>query len=148
VTVVVARRPMSASADQVWAMLRTGERMDRWVPAITLCEVTGSGEGASRRCVLDGHELVERIESVDDEGRVFQYRILEQSVLPVRDVLGTLFVLERGESCEVVWLTSFELLDPSAREVVRSAMRGIYEAGLEGLEDLVQPPGREGRGSS
>ncbi|MCU0676959.1 MAG: SRPBCC family protein [Myxococcota bacterium] len=140
---------MSASAGEVWALLRTGERMDRWVPAITVCEVTGSGEGASRRCVLDGQELVERIEAVDDGGRIFQYRILEQSVLPVRDVLGTLLVLERDDdTCEVVWITSFELLDPAAREVVQSAMRGIYEAGLEGLDDLAQQSARDARRST
>lgn len=136
-TGVVARREMSASAEHVWALLRTGDGMDRWVPAITACEVTGSGEGASRRCVLDGQELKERIETVDDRARLFQYRILEQSVLPIRDVLGTLLVIERATTCEVVWLTSFELLDESARELVRSAMASVYEAGLEGLEDLV-----------
>jgi len=67
------------SAEAVWDVVRIGGNMDRWAPFITACRLEGEGVGARRVCVISDQELHEAIETVDDQNRLFQYRIHKQS---------------------------------------------------------------------
>jgi uncharacterized protein YndB with AHSA1/START domain len=136
-TVSVTRR-ISAPADAVWAIVRTGANMDRWMPAVTFCTIDGDGVGARRVCVIAQHELHESLETVDDGARLFQYRIARQDLLPVHNVIGTIHVCAcAAAESEVLWFVNFELLDGSAWESVRTGIVVMYEGGLDGLARLV-----------
>ncbi|MBN8611094.1 MAG: SRPBCC family protein [Deltaproteobacteria bacterium] len=133
-TVSVTKR-IRVPVQVAWDVIRTGAHMDRWVPAITRCEVEGSGVGARRVCVVDDHEMHESIETVDDPSRLFQYRIQRQAMLPVRNVLGTLHLAACGaEETEVLWFVNFDLDDEAAWAPVRDGIEAIYRAGIDGLE--------------
>lgn len=133
-TVSVSKR-IKVPAQAVWEVVRTGDQLDRWVPAITSCRLEGQGVGAKRVCVINQQPLRESIETVDDASRLFQYRIVEQTMMPVRNVLGTIHVSGTGPSeTEVLWFVNFELDDEAAWSAVREGFEGIYHAGIEGLE--------------
>ena len=68
-TISVSKR-IRVPAQAAWEVVRTGAQMDRWVPAITSCALEGSGVGAKRTCVINGQELLESIETVDDTSRL------------------------------------------------------------------------------
>jgi Polyketide cyclase / dehydrase and lipid transport len=137
-TVSVSRR-INVPAQAAWEVIRSGGAMDRWVPAITSCKLEGEGIGARRICVINGQELIESVETVDDASRLFQYRILQQSLMPVHNVLGTIHVSSAGPAeAEVLWFVNFELEDEAALPVVKAEIEGIYRAGIEGLEVRVR----------
>jgi hypothetical protein len=138
---VRARIPVDAAA--AWAVVRTGGAMDRWVPAISACHVDGDGVGARRVCVIDAQELEETIETVDDESRLFQYRIRRQNLLPVRNVVGTIHLADTGpDACDVLWFANFELMQDEAWPAVRDGLEAIYRSGIEGLGQHVLAGGR------
>lgn len=129
-------RALAAPAAAVWAIVRTGAEMDRWVPSISACRIEGAGVGAKRVCVINERELRETIETVDDATMLFQYRIHEQSLMPVHDVLGTIHVTPTPSGASVLWFVQLELDDPSAWQAVRDGITSIYTAGLDGLARL------------
>jgi uncharacterized protein YndB with AHSA1/START domain len=137
-TVSVSRR-IQVPAEAVWEVVRTGAHLDRWVPAISSCALEGEGVGARRVCVINEQVLRESIETVDDASRLFQYRILEQSMMPVRNVLGTIHVSASGPSeTEVLWFVNFELADERAWSAVKEGIESIYSSGIGGLEAHVR----------
>jgi hypothetical protein len=132
-TVSVSKR-LPVTADDAWNVVRTGADMHLWVPAITACRLEGEGVGAHRVCEMSGQRLEETIETVDDNTRLFQYRIHRQQVMPVRDVLGTIHLTAVGAGeCEALWFVNFEIDDPAAFAPVKAGIEQIYSAGLEGL---------------
>lgn len=137
-TVAVCRR-IAVPAPAVWDVVRTGSKMDHWVPVITSCKVEGEGVGATRLCVINEQTLRETIETVDDGSKLFQYRIVEQSLLPVRNILATIHLSATGPSeTEVLWFVNLELNDDSAWLAVKEGIQGIYVAAIDGLEAYVR----------
>lgn len=137
-TVSVSKR-IHVPAEVAWEIVRTGAHLERWVPAITRCELAGQGVGARRVCVIEGHELHESIETIDDVARLFQYRISKQALLPVRNIVGSIHLSACGpQETEVIWFVNFDLDDESAWMPVRDGIAAIYVAGIEGLADLAR----------
>jgi uncharacterized protein YndB with AHSA1/START domain len=136
---VAVTRKVEASADAVWAIIRSGTGVDRWLPMVTSCRLEGTGVDAKRVCTLnDGtaeHELQETIETVDDAARLFQYRIDRQSMMPIQNYRGTMHVTPVGaDQCEILWFANFDLGDASALPAVKAGLEGVYQAGIAGLE--------------
>ena len=132
---VSVSKVVRAPVEVAWEIVRTGANLDRWVPAITRCEIEGDGVGAKRVCVVDGHELHESIETVDDPTRLFQYRIHRQAMLPVRNILGSIHLTARGaEETAVLWFVNFDLDDEAAWGRVRDGVEALYRSALDGLE--------------
>ena len=132
---VVVRRRISVPAQAAWEIIRTGAEVDRWVPVITSCRLEGTGSGAKRLCTVNGQEVTESIATVDDPSRLFQYRIDRQSLMPIRNALGTVHVTAAGPTeAEVLWIMNFEVIDENAWPAVKQGMEEIYRAAIEGLE--------------
>jgi hypothetical protein len=131
---VAVTKQIPVSADAAWSILRTGDKMDRWSPPVTSCELEGSGPGAKRVCIINDKRLDEVIETVDDSARVFQYRIVRQELMPIRDIVGTIHIAPITDvSCHVLWLTNFDMVDESAWPQVKVGMEGIYALSIDGL---------------
>lgn len=131
--VVVSQR-IPISAQTAWNIVRTGDRLNRWMPVVTSCRLEGSGVGARRVCTINGQDLGESLETVDDANRLFQYRIHEQNLMPVRDALGTIHLTAIGPTeTEVLWMMNFEMTDEKAWPAVQESMAGLYQAGITGL---------------
>jgi hypothetical protein len=137
-TVSVNKR-IRVAAQTAWEIVRTGEAVDLWIPVISSCRTDGKGVGATRVCTINGQEVTESMETVDDTSRLFQYRIIKQSMMPIRNVLGTVHLTATGPSeTEVLWFANFELDDEKAWPAVKQGIEGMYQAGIDGLEAHAQ----------
>ncbi|MFZ5601661.1 MAG: SRPBCC family protein [Pseudomonadota bacterium] len=82
ITLEVSHR-FSHAADKVWQMAGDFGGLLAWLPGVTACRVEGSGAAAAggnaERLVtlLDGSITRERLESLDDANRRYEYSILE-----------------------------------------------------------------------
>ena len=110
--------------------------MDKWLPVITACKLEGEGEGAKRICELEQGNMLETILKVNDEEKIFQYSIDEQPLLPIENVKGTMQVVAKDKTTELLWDLEFTLSDESLFPMVKEAIEGLYAAGANGLEKL------------
>jgi hypothetical protein len=126
---------ISASPDDVWVTVRDFGAIAQYVPPITGAELSGTGVGAERTLTLaDGAQVVERLESVDDDTRTLRYTIVE-SPLPVADYEGSLSVTAVDDStCQVTWASSFAVHGAPEDELVNT-FADLYTAGLNGLKE-------------
>lgn len=126
---------ISAPAADVWATVRDFGAIDEYVPAVASAELSGTGVGAERTLTLaEGGQVVERLESIDDDTRTLRYTIVE-SPLPVEDYEGHLTVTEMDDStCEVTWASSFEG-DGAPDDEIAGTFSELYTVGLEGLNE-------------
>jgi Polyketide cyclase / dehydrase and lipid transport len=136
---VAVTQRIQVSAQAAWSIIRTGSGLERWLPPITSCRLEGSGINAKRVCILnDGtaeHELLETILTVDDDARLFQYSIDRQSMMPMRNVRGTMHVTEvSSNECEILWFANFDLDDANVLSAIKAGLEGLYRAGISGVE--------------
>jgi len=127
---------LNIAPQAVWDVIRRCDNVDRWAPGITACRLEGPPQpGAKRVCSMGDQQLVESIETIDDASRLFQYRITEQAVMPIRNPLGTVHVAEAPQGkTHVLWMLNFEMVDEQAWPIVKDNLAQLYRAGLEGLE--------------
>lgn len=132
-------RAVSGSADEIWALIRSGGRVEEILPGvITSCRLEGTGEGARRFCGVQGGEIAETLLTVDDDARVFRYRIDSQPLMPVADYVGTLHVVGIGpDRAHVLWTVSFTLLDADAADEVTASLQGLLAGGIDGLAGAI-----------
>jgi len=100
--------------------------------------VEGEGVGAVRTLTLaGGATLQERLESLDPKARSFQYSILGESPLPVRDYLSTLTLEPRGPNrCHVTWSSEFEPVGVAEEQAV-AMIEGVYRGGISSLKSTL-----------
>ena len=98
-------------------------------------EIEGEGKGSVRTLHLaGGGEIRERLEQLDDEGKLYSYSIIS-SPLPVANYKSTIR-LEEGESgCVVTWESDFEPSGAPESDAV-NAISGIYQAGFDNLKKM------------
>jgi hypothetical protein len=131
---VIVRRTISVPAEAAWDVVRTGGSLERWVPVVTSCRLEGKGPGAKRFCTINGQDVVESIATVDDTARVMQYRIERQSLMPIRDALGTVHLSAAGSTeTDVLWIMNFAIDDERAWPAVKEGMEQIYLSAIDGL---------------
>lgn len=112
------------NADDVWSVVSDAGNISAWFPSVQTSAVTGS----ERHCTLEGGiPLDEEIVTSDDVLRRFQYRIVGGGV-PVSLHLGTVDVLEQGDSSLVIYSTEIE------PDEAAGALGPAIEDGLRGLK--------------
>ena len=129
-------RTIRAPADKVWRTVSTGGDVHRWFSGvITTCELTGSGEGAERRCTMaDGALLKERIIEVDNDGMRFRYAI-DKHPLPASDVVATIQLVGLPDGrTQVTWGADYSVSDDHAH-LVETTLLDLYGRGIEALEN-------------
>lgn len=115
----IARTP-----DEVWKVVSDAGSISTWFPLIEQSRT----ENGVRYCSLQGGgKLEEVIVTSDDELRRFQYRITAGD-MPVEHHLGTIDVIEDGQTSLVVYST-----DVTPDEMAEQ-MDGVLAEGLQGLK--------------
>lgn len=115
---------INRSADEVWKVVSDAGGIGSWFGGIESCEV----KGQTRTIVLGGGiTLEEEIVTSDDALRRFQYRIVG-GALPVQFHLGTIDVLEDGQTARVIYSTDVQPDD------LAGLVAPAIEAGLSGLK--------------
>ncbi|MEL6298443.1 MAG: SRPBCC family protein [Pseudomonadota bacterium] len=134
---VAVTKEIPVSADAAWAIVRTGDCMDRWSPMVTSCRLEGSGPGARRVCIINEKQLDETIEAVDDASRLFQYRIDRQDLMPITNVRGVIHIAPISvQASQVLWFVNLDVLDEAAWPKVKDGIEAIYGASIDGLAAL------------
>jgi uncharacterized protein YndB with AHSA1/START domain len=122
---------IAAAPDKVWAAIGDFCGIASWHPVIAKCELS---EDKKVRTLTtgDGAKLIEPLESWDDAGMSYTYRI-QESPLPVDNYVSTIKITGSGDKSMVEWSSTFDPKGASEDEA-KKVMSGIYQAGFEGLK--------------
>ncbi|OAV45186.1 SRPBCC family protein [Lewinella sp. 4G2] len=130
---ITTTNPISAPASEVWANLRTGEGVDKWLPPVTACRV----EGNRRYCEAGEARLEETIEESNDEAMTFRYSIQKQDMMPVIDIEGTMRVeAVDANNCLLHWDVDFGVESEELFAQLEPNIKGMYAAAAAGLGEL------------
>jgi hypothetical protein len=126
---------LGVSADQVWDLIGGFNALPDWHPAVEKSEIEGEGKGSVRTLHLAGGGTIrERLEQIDDEGKVYSYSILS-SPLPVMNYNATLRLREGESGCTVEWESDFQPSGAPEGDAVE-VIRGVYQAGFDNLKKM------------
>lgn len=124
-------------ANEVWKLIGGFNALPDWHPAIEKSETEGEGEGAVRRLSLaGGGTVVERLERIDENERLYSYSIVD-SPLPISNYVATIRVREQGDGAATVveWSSEFQPEGVPENEAMKS-IQAIYDAGFENLRKI------------
>ena len=128
---------LGVPADKVWELIGGFNALPDWHPAVEKSEVEGEGKGSVRTLHLAGGGTIrERLEQIDDEGKVYSYSILS-SPLPVMNYTATLRLREAedGSGCAVEWESDFQPAGAPEGDAVE-IIQGVYQAGFDNLRKM------------
>jgi hypothetical protein len=121
---------LAASPDEVWSLI--GEFGGVWHPLTARVRLTGIGIGQLRTIqTLDGQEIVERLEAIDDAKRFFRYTSI--AGMAVSHYSGTLEVKPKGSGCVADWRAQFLAANKTDR-AVKVMVSTLFKTGLESLK--------------
>ena len=133
---VSVTKSVKASAARVWAMVSEWGGTHKWIPGVGPVTVEGDGVGSTRSADLDpatgfAGRISERLESFDENGMTFSYRVIGDSPIPIRDYVAEMKVVSDGtDSASVTWSCSwFANGDISEADLI-TAFEGLYEMSL------------------
>ena len=134
-TAVKVSQELPVPAQAVWSVIGGFNGLPDWHPAVEKSE-TKTEEGARIRTLslAGGGQIVERLESSDENERTYTYSILS-GPLPVADYTATIKVRDSGIGCSIEWSSEFTPSGAPEGEAV-AAIRGVYEAGFENLKKM------------
>jgi carbon monoxide dehydrogenase subunit G len=125
---------ISATPDQVWAVLGDLSTVGKWIPGVTAVSI----DGMQRVCTFtDGHVQREQISDYSPTARSYHYRI-EGAPLPVTDNVGSFTVQHEDGTTRVVWESSFRPLDPAMAEQLAEMWQPYLPMVLGNLKKLVE----------
>ena len=125
---------LAVSAERLWEMIGGFNALADWHPAIEKSELEQDGT-IRRLSLMGGGSIVEQLEKMDDDGRVYRYSILE-SPLPVANYTAEIKVRDNEDGTSTVeWSSEFNTKDASEVDATK-AIQDIYEAGFENLKKM------------
>jgi Polyketide cyclase / dehydrase and lipid transport/Domain of unknown function (DUF4331) len=121
---------LSAAPDAVWSVI--GQFNLGWHPLVAKVRLIGTGVGQLRRIeTLDGKEIVERLEAVDNTKRVYRYALV--AGVPASRYAGSIEVNPKGNGCVAGWRVEF-LANNQPDIVVRTQVSTLVNTGLGSLK--------------
>jgi carbon monoxide dehydrogenase subunit G len=112
-------------ADAVWAVVGDFGGIGGWMPGIESCQV----DGEDRVLKMMGMEVIERLESRDDDDRVLVYGIA--GGVPVANHKATISVVPVGDGSHVTWDVEVE------PDEMTDVMHQVYQQSLQALKHHV-----------
>jgi len=121
---------LAAAPDEVWSLI--GQFGGAWHPLTAKVSLTGTGIGQLRTIqTLDGQEIVERLEAIDDAKRFFRYTNV--AGMAVSHYTGTLEVKPKSSGCVADWRAQFLAVNKTDR-AVKVMVSTLFKTGLESLK--------------
>lgn len=127
---------VNAPVDKVWANISKASGVNEWLPMIETCTLEGQGEGAKRVCTTENGILNETILMIDHTNKTFKYAIDKQTLFPINNVIGTMIVKDDNGNTRLDWTLAFSLEDEKAFPMIEEGVKGMYAAGVAGLENI------------
>ena len=125
--------PLNVTADQLWQLIGGFNALPDWHPAVEKSELAEEGQVRTLH-LAGGGTIVERLESADDNERVYSYSI-ESGPLPVAGYKATIRVRDQDGKATVEWSSEFSPSGASEGDAV-AAIQGIYQAGFDNLRKM------------
>ena len=126
---VSTSRRYEVSGQEMWERIGDPGRISEWHPAVEATEMLDGGR--KRVDTLGGGGRVSAT-ILEQAERHHTYRV-EESPLPLDNLVGTLRVRDEGEgACVVVWGATFDPTGIPEDEAVE-LVRGIFQVGLDAL---------------
>lgn len=120
-------------ADKVWALIGPFCAIKDWHPAIGECT---EADGTRTLTTKDGKgQFVEKETANDQRDMTYTYAI-EKSPLPVSDYTSTLKVVAKDKGSSTVQWSSTYTPEKGKEQDALSAITGIYQAGLDGIQKM------------
>jgi hypothetical protein len=121
---------LAATPDEVWSLI--GPFAFYWHPLVAKVTLTGTGIGQLRTLgTLDGGQVVERLEAIDDAKRFYRYTQI--AGLPTSRYVGTLEVKPNAGGSIVDWRVQF-LASNRPDIAVKDRVSRLIKAGFENLK--------------
>ena len=129
------KRKYSASVNNIWDVLKTGDDVDKWFPFVASCDLMGEGVGAKRICkTQEGHTIAESIITIDEADKIFTYIIDHHDMeAPTKNIWGRMQILEENNETYVHWKLNFDLTQKLDNEM-EEGMKSLLLFGLEELD--------------
>ena len=127
--------------DEVWSVI--GRFNLDWHPLVASVDLIGTGIGQLRRIrTLDGREIVERLEAIDNARRFHRYALV--AGVPAHHYAGTVEVKPSGRGCIAEWSVQF-LANDQPDIVVRTIVSRLVKTGLGSLSRRFAVPNERER---
>jgi hypothetical protein len=123
---------LGAPAQQVWSLVADfGGFVEMLVASRNgKVETRGVGVGMTRTVTVDGEQLVERLEEIDEHRWHTRYSMPVTGPLPVADYQATITLNPLGESrCALGWVGSF-IPNGASEHDAADAVRAVYVEGI------------------
>ncbi len=121
-----------------WALIGDFNGLNRWHPAVTASEMSGSPQKAGAKRILtlpDGAQIKEELLDFNDSAMSYTYKITD-SPLPVSDYTSTIKIEANAQGTSTItWSSDFNAKDAPDDKAV-DVITGVYAAGLQALENL------------
>ena len=116
---------INAPADAVWEIVGNFDGLPEWNPPIESSTPESIDNLQHRRLAFSkGGAFLER--NMGTDGRSIGYRIIETNA-PIEGYLGTISVIDQGDTCILCWSSSFDTEEPG----MVGAVGDIYQAGID-----------------
>lgn len=133
-TTVNVTESVAAPAADVWRIISDFGGLEP-NDLIAGCTLEGEGVGAVRTIALQGGgEIVERLDSHDDDKLSFGYTIINDSPLPVKNYSAVVEVSGDGAGSKVSWTGNFAANGAPESDVVK-LVEGIYQGGIQRVRE-------------
>ena len=132
---VTVSKEYNVDAVKLWQQVRQFNDMDKYLPSmITSCELNGSGQGSSRICGTENGDILETLQSLDDDNMTLEYSIdNEDAPLPVANYRGKASIEKLADNkAKFTWSATFDAKGMPEAEVV-----GMLEGAFGGLTDNI-----------
>jgi hypothetical protein len=121
---------LAATPGDVWSLI--GQFGGAWHPLNARVTLTGAGIGQLRTILtLDGQQIVERLEAIDDAKRFLRYSNI--AGMGVSQYTGTLEVKPKGSGSVVDWRAQFLATNATDR-AMKVKVSTSFRSGLESLK--------------
>ena len=126
---------LDAPIDKVWANVRTGAEWEKWLPILSGSKLEDNGN--KRVChTQEGGDIHETILKSDDKEKLFQYRIDQQSIMPIDSAIGTMKFRELNGKTHLSWNLEVEVENEESFEKVKPGVEEIYTISSQKLAEL------------
>ncbi len=120
-------------AEKVWEAIGNFNALPEWHPGVEKSTLEDGGK-VRRLKLLNGAELVERLEQHDDDEYTYTYSVVA-GPLPVMNYSSTIKVRPTEDGgAEIEWSGDFEPVGAAAEAA--KTIQNVYESGLENLQKM------------
>ena len=133
---VTMSTPVAMNADALWQAMGSFAAIGNWHPMMEKVESEGEKKGSMRTLqLIGGAKLVERLEEVSPNERLYRYSIIE-SPLPISNYFSEIRVKDNGDGTSTVeWSSDFDVNTGNETDVVKTVQE-VYQAGLDNITKL------------